>query len=243
LLTVFSLNFGLVNLRSKAKLLAISWCAVSILTVNYVLTDYFVKTNDNIILIVWELKYVTEYNIVAILIFLFNKSAFYKFWLCLIATDTKLGTNDIKKTEILVFSTAALTYCYKLMYPVYYCTLFKEYCIKSTLAIVFYQVPILGMDTFLIMYAIMFYSVYHRMKRFVQFVANGNGDVVSSHYLYIYVIESFENNKRVFDYAVSINMYTPRFHQFIINLNDFAIKDRFDWECLNAVFLFLHSAF
>jgi hypothetical protein len=205
LFALFSLDFGFIKPKSTiAKLLVALWGILQASTISYIVINYFTSTHGVILFTFWQVKYVLEYYIVAVAIYIFNKSNLFQFWQNLSIIDKKLGCeNGIKKIEIVAISMTVYAICYRSISSLCYCTYFAKYCIKSKAAIVSYHFPLLGMDSFLIIYFIIFFSVYCRLKMFVSLVKNGNRDIIFCHYLYKFMIESTGSGKRVFDYMVS----------------------------------------
>jgi hypothetical protein len=205
LFALLSINYGFLPSGSlKAKFFTKLWYLTEVSVVSFILSNYFLNILDDFSLSLWYLKYVCEFCIMTFAFNIFVDKSFFDFWRSLITIDTKLGyLGGIRKTDFIAFAMTFCSLTSRILSSVCYCTFYEEYCIASYLARFSYLVPLLCMDSFLIMYFIIFFSMYCRLKVFVQYIKNSNADVNNYQHLYKYMVDRVESGKCVFDYVVS----------------------------------------
>lgn len=202
-------DFGFFNIKSKIpRILLKSYSLVFCFSISIVciLTQY---ENGNIQMIL-STSYVLRY-MMYVLILTFSKStkSFSDFQKDLFALDAEMNVDsntyklDFKMMSSLLFFVS-LRFSLILM-NWYSNRLFMNSAVllRSFLFIP----PLLGNDVMIVMYMIVFYSVNCRVRKFTDYIKDGEIDTVCCEYLYKMIVDTTEEIMKTFEPAVSIIVF------------------------------------
>lgn len=154
---------------------------------------------------IWYTTFLIQYLLTVCVINLNTKDmTFHKFLNTLLVVDFELIFQCFKQTCVKMFvfmtlSTAASTFSI-----LTYCNGYPEYCISSVLIQFLFTIPSFALDTFLILYFFIFYSVYHRLMRLTNILNKNFTNIASCQFLYKSIVENTLKVKASFDIVVSI---------------------------------------
>lgn len=206
---VFGLDFGYFKRRSPrskltVKFITLSYCfSVSLAVSIYLLLNY-----DTRFFVKLYVFYVLIQNIYNVVVLTFSVDhSFYNFQKTLLLIDSKLLTVDSFNIENKVIISCCLYYIVSVIWSLLYCLRYPEECVQPFVNIgVFLR--LLSFNTVLIVCFFVFYSVYLRMKVFLDFVKNSGGaTILECLNIYKSILDAVEEIKKTFDILVTKHLY------------------------------------
>lgn len=222
---VFCLDFGFVdrpNIKRKITVLVLTFFNL-FFTISLNFINLVIEGEDASI-IVWVIT-VAAVNIYNVLVLSCNQDkSFCNALKALFSIDSKLMTEktytSFSMDAKIIVSWFVHLLCSLVLISIYCSVLIGE-CIRSYLSAVLTVTQLTSLNTVFIICFFMLYSVYCRMKIFVEFVRNSDEKILDCLNMYRGIVDVLDNIKKLFAFLVSIQLSVIQFNIVIevFNLN------------------------